>query len=187
MPVEPTLLSSFLLIGTGFGAAFLAALWLSLIIWTYRDIRSRTRYRLARILSILVVAVLFLPGILIYIILRPPRTLDEEFQKTLEEEALLQTIDEMASCPGCSRKIKEDWIACPDCHTLLRKQCHQCNRLMELSWKLCPYCAAPVPGAESKPDLEQALETPYDFSTSRPFIDGTTEPTESSETPDAAL
>jgi len=183
MPVEPTLFSSFLLIGAGFGAAFLAALWLSLIIWTYRDIRSRTRYRLARILSILVVAVLFLPGVLVYIILRPPRTLDEEFQKTLEEEALLQTIDELPACPGCSRKIKDDWVACPDCHTLLRKQCQQCGRLMELSWKLCPYCATPVPGAEAKPEIPTSLEIPEEFTPMQPFIDETPEPSGNGEAP----
>lgn len=135
-----------ILILTAWGGAFLAALWLSLVIWTYRDIRQRTRDRLARILAILVVTVLFLPGLVIYWILRPPRTLEDEYQQTLEEEALLQSIEEAVLCPGCGRKVEGDWMVCPSCHTKLRKQCHQCQRLLELSWNICPYCATPVIG-----------------------------------------
>ncbi|MEJ5203453.1 MAG: hypothetical protein WHV66_14605, partial [Anaerolineales bacterium] len=70
---------NFILILTAWGGAFIAALWFSLVIWTYRDIRQRARDPLARILAILVVAVLFLPGIVIYLILRPPRTLEDEY------------------------------------------------------------------------------------------------------------
>ena len=146
MILDPSFLSNFLLVATAFGAAFVAALWLSLIIWTFRDIRSRARDPLVQILAALVVAVLFLPGILIYLILRPGRTLEEEFQHTLEEEALLQSIEENQACPGCGRRIREDWQACPNCHTRLKKACHHCGRLMELAWNLCPYCATPAPG-----------------------------------------
>ncbi len=135
-----------ILILSAWGGAFLAALWLSLVIWTYRDIRQRTRDRLARILAILVVTVLFLPGMVIYWILRPPRTLEDEYQQTLEEEALLQALEEAVLCPGCGRKTEADWMVCPSCHTKLRKQCHQCSRLLELAWNICPYCATPVLG-----------------------------------------
>lgn len=135
-----------ILILSAWGGAFLAALWLSLVIWTYRDIRQRTRDRLARILAILVVTVLFLPGMVIYWILRPPRTLEDEYQQTLEEEALLQALEEAVLCPGCGRKTEADWMVCPSCHTKLRKQCHQCGRLLELAWNICPYCATAVLG-----------------------------------------
>lgn len=146
MTFDPTTLSTIVLVAIAFAAAFLSALWLSLIIWTYRDIRRRARDPLARILAVLVVAVLFLPGILVYFILRPPRTLEEEFQQTLEEEALLQSIEDNVVCPGCGRRVREDWVACPSCYTRLKKPCHQCGKLMELPWNLCPYCGTPAPG-----------------------------------------
>lgn len=146
MSFNPNILSNLVLVGVGFAAAFLTALWLSLIIWTYRDIRHRARDPLARILAVLVVAILFLPGVLVYLILRPQRTLEEEFTQTLEEEALLQSIEDNAVCPGCGRRTREDWVACPSCHTRLKKPCHQCGRLMELPWNLCPYCGTPAPG-----------------------------------------
>jgi Double zinc ribbon len=146
MNLDPAVLSNILLILTAWGGAFLAALWLSLIFWTYRDIRNRARDPLARILAVLVVAVLFLPGIVIYLILRPGRTLEEDYQHTLEEEALLQAIEDSSLCPGCGRRVKENWVVCPNCHTKLKKTCHQCGKLMELPWNLCPYCGTPAPG-----------------------------------------
>ena len=146
MSFNPGFLNNFLLIVSALGAAFLAALWLSLIVWTYRDIRDRVRDPLVRILAALLVAVLFLPGIVVYLILRPQETLEQEYQHMLEEEALLQAIEERTACPGCGRHTSEEWIICPNCYTKLMKSCHACGRLMKLPWSLCPYCGTPEPG-----------------------------------------
>jgi RNA polymerase subunit RPABC4/transcription elongation factor Spt4 len=131
------------------GAAFLVALWLSLIIWTYRDMRARSSDPLLRILATMIVTLLFLPGMLVYLILRPTHTLEDEYQHTLEEEALLQSIEDTSLCPGCGRRTEADWVACPSCHTRLKKACHHCGKLMELSWNLCPYCTTPAPGVRT--------------------------------------
>ena len=158
MIFDPNSLTNLLLFLTAWGGAFLAALWLSLVIWTYRDIRRRARDPFSRILAVLVVAVLFLPGIAIYLILRPPRTLEEEYQHSLEEEALLQAIEDTALCSGCARRIKENWLVCPNCHTKLKKNCHQCGKLMDLPWNLCPYCGTPAPGMRRENlTLDEAL------------------------------
>ena len=150
MPFNPSFISNYVSIGVALAAAFLAALWLSLLFWSFRDIRKRTRDPLLRILALLVVAVLFLPGILIYLVLRPPLTMEEEYQQSLEEEALLQSIEDAAVCPGCGRHTQNDWIACPYCHTRLRKKCSQCGKLIELPWNICPYCATPTPGTRNE-------------------------------------
>src|SRR5512145_2220115 len=81
--------------------AMTAAFWLALIIWTFRDMRSRSRDIFAQILAALLVAVLTLPGLLIYLILRPKETLAEAYERSLEEEALLQSIEDVEHCPGC--------------------------------------------------------------------------------------
>jgi RNA polymerase subunit RPABC4/transcription elongation factor Spt4 len=159
MTFDPSFLSNFLLILTAWGGAFLAALWLSLIVWTYRDIRARARDPLGRILAVLVVAVLFLPGIVVYLILRPQRTLEDEYQHTLEEEALLQSIEEIPVCPGCARRTQAEWKICPNCHTRLKKNCLECDELMELPWNLCPFCGTPTPGMRREGiSLDDALE-----------------------------
>ena len=160
MPFDPAFLSNFLLVLTAFGGAFLAALWIALVIWTYRDIRARARDPLVQILSALLVAVLSLPGVLVYLILRPARTLEEEYQHTLEEESLLQALEELPLCPGCERRVKDDWQVCPNCHTKLKKECQHCGKVMELPWNICPYCGTQVPGMRQESiDMDEALRS----------------------------
>jgi RNA polymerase subunit RPABC4/transcription elongation factor Spt4 len=158
MPLDPAFLGNLVLILTAFGGAFLAALWIALVIWTYRDIRARARDPLVQILSALLVAVLNLPGVLVYLILRPARTLEEEYQHTLEEESLLQALEDLPLCPGCERRVQDEWQVCPNCHTKLKKACHHCSKLMELPWNICPYCGTPVPGMRQESlNIDEAL------------------------------
>ena len=133
-------IASYLTVLAAVAGALLAALWLSLVIWTFRDMRLRSRDPFAQILAALVVAVLPGVGLIIYLILRPPETLAEAYERALEEEALLQEIEERPACPGCSRTVQPDWILCPHCHTRLRKRCVDCDALLELQWNLCPFC-----------------------------------------------
>lgn len=135
---------------TAFFGAFLAALWLSIIFWTLRDIRSRSEDRLVQILATLTVAILNIPGLVVYLILRPSETLDEAYFSLLEEEALLAQIEERTLCPGCSSQVDTDWVVCAHCHTRLRKSCHECGNLLELPWQVCPFCGAPSPGSEAE-------------------------------------
>ena len=157
MSFDPAFLNSALLILVAFGGAFLAALWLALIVWTWRDIRGRARDPLAQVLAVLVVAVLNLPGALVYLILRPAHTLEEEYQRTLEEEALLASIEDQTLCPGCERRVRDDWQVCPNCHTKLKKACLHCAKLMELPWNVCPYCGTPAPGMRKESEAEKTV------------------------------
>ena len=146
MNLDPTFLNNITLVLTGFGIAFTLALWISLVIWTYRDIRNRARDPLSQTLAVILVALLNLPGILVYLVLRPQRTLEDEYQRTLEEEALLAAIEDQLLCPGCERRVKDNWMVCPNCQTKLKKNCHECGKLMELPWNICPYCGTPELG-----------------------------------------
>ncbi|MCB8925274.1 MAG: zinc ribbon domain-containing protein [Ardenticatenaceae bacterium] len=139
LPTLETLVSYLTIVAAVMGA-LLAALWLSLVIWAFRDMRARSRDPFAQILAALLVAALPVVGIVIYFILRPPETLAEAYERALEEEALLQEIEERPHCPGCSRVIDDKWLLCPYCHTRLKKACPDCNSLLELQWNLCPYC-----------------------------------------------
>ncbi len=130
-------------IGVVYAGMVTAAFWLAMVIWTYRDMRARSRDMLAQILVALMVLVLTLPGLLIYVFLRPRETLSEAYERSLEEEALLQEIEEKPACPGCGQRVHPDWQACPNCHTRLKQPCSHCGHLLELSWNLCPYCATP--------------------------------------------
>ena len=158
--MNPATTSNLIMGLAAWGAAFLVALWLTLIFWTYRDIRSRARDPLLAILAVIIVALLFIPGVLVYLILRPRLTLEDEYQHTLEEEALLQSIEDPPVCPGCGRRIQDNWMLCPSCHTRLKKTCHQCRKLMELSWNLCPYCGTPAPGVRRENQTMDDITSP---------------------------
>ncbi len=160
MNIDLSYLNNLILIIIALGVGFLSALWLALVIWTWRDIHSRTLSIFTQILAVLIVAVLYVPGILVYMILRPTHTIEEDYQRSLEEEALLVTIEAQAICPGCKRHVREDWLLCPNCRTKLKKNCLNCEKLMELSWDICPFCGknSPAPAAASQIDNETETE-----------------------------
>jgi RNA polymerase subunit RPABC4/transcription elongation factor Spt4 len=148
---ESILPGPYAFLATALAGALVAALWLSLILWTAKDVRSRSDDRLAQILAILAVALLTLPGLFLYLLLRPARTMEEAYQSSLEEEALLASLAGRLTCPGCARQVDTDWRICPACSTLLRKSCTDCGRMLDLSWNVCPYCGTAVTSQETEP------------------------------------
>ena len=142
--------------------AFLVAFWVSLAIWTFRDIHARTRDIFAWILATVLVLITGPIGLLFYLLLRPRETLAEAYDRQLEEEALMRDISARRACPGCQTVTEPDWLLCPRCRTELRRACEHCGRPLELDWVACPYCTTPVPVQESNlpepvPELEPSL------------------------------
>lgn len=127
----------------GAGVVF-TALHGGAIIWTFRDIRARSRDVLAWIMATLLVAIIPLFGLIVYLMLRPRETLAEAYERSLEQEALLQAIEEPETCPGCGARVKSDYILCPICHTRLKQPCPSCRRPLQLHWAVCPYCGVNV-------------------------------------------
>jgi hypothetical protein len=117
-----------------------AALWAGITVWTFRDIRARTRDPFVQILATVMVGVIPIAGILVYFMLRPRETLAEQYVRALEEESLLASIENQEFCPTCGRRVDPDMLFCPSCHTKLRNTCPTCGRSVHLSWDLCPYC-----------------------------------------------
>ncbi|MCS6844734.1 MAG: zinc ribbon domain-containing protein [Caldilineales bacterium] len=142
-------------------AGFTLAFWLAMVIWTWRDIRARSRDIFAALLAIVLVAVFPVLGLLLYLLLRPKETLAEAYDRALEEEALLRSIEERLVCPNCQRPVDEQWRFCAYCHTQIKKECPACGRLLELGWTLCPYCGSPasVPRVHSDGMLEGEVVT----------------------------
>ena len=136
----------------GFAVAFIVIFWLSLIVWTFRDIRSRSQDFLTQILATLLVAVFFIGGLFIYLILRPRQTLAEIYERQLEEESLLAEMTERQTCDNCHARVESDFQICPSCGKKMKRPCPKCERLLELRWSFCPYCATNL-AATSMPGM----------------------------------
>jgi hypothetical protein len=138
-----------------------AILWLSAIIWTYRDIRERTRDPISQAISVLLVVLFNIPGLIIYLILRPRESLAEAYERSLEEEALLQELEDQRACPTCRRRVEADFVLCPYCRTKLKDPCGVCGRPLSYGWIACPFCGMSRASAV-EPDLRlrQSTVTP---------------------------
>ena len=90
--LEETVSGFLLFLASALGAA-LTALWAGMAIWTWRDIRARSRDGLAHVTATALVALLNVIGLLVYLMLRPRETLAEAYERSLEEEALLHQSD----------------------------------------------------------------------------------------------
>ena len=143
--------------------AYLLVLWIAAVVWTYRDIIARTGDKVTHGISVALVAIFNLPGLLIYLILRPSETLAAAYDRQLEAEALLHEITDQPACPSCRRKINDDFIMCPYCRASLRAACDSCGKGLATTWVLCPYCGterqpAPRPRTITAVASEPAVE-----------------------------
>lgn len=122
--------------------AYALVLWLSAIIWVYRDVRNRTTDQTSQLIAVLLVAVFNLPGLVVYLVIRPQATMADAYERSLETEAVLHELQLTAnSCQTCRRPIEEDFNVCPHCRTVLREACRSCGRPIRTSWTTCAYCA----------------------------------------------
>ncbi|MDE3091097.1 MAG: hypothetical protein KGJ80_17115, partial [Chloroflexota bacterium] len=98
-------LTAILQLIAAFFGAYLLAVWIGLIIWTFRDVRERSRDIFVQLLSVALVVIFFIPGLLLYFLLRPGEKMAERYERELSEEALLQDIEEKQACPACQQKV----------------------------------------------------------------------------------
>lgn len=161
MPFDLSGLGAILQLFVAVFGAYLLAIWISLIVWTFRDIRARSQDLFTQLLSVVMVVIFSIPGLLLYFLLRPRETLAEGYERELADEALMQDIEEKQACPVCHQKIQPDFIYCPNCHTRLKRQCDHCHRILNLRWTICPFCGAgltTLPTPSNSPVLEYTRE-----------------------------
>lgn len=139
-----------------FLVAYLVVLWLTLCFWTFRDIQSRTRDIIAQISATLLVLFFNIPGILIYRLVRPKETLAEAYERSLQEEYMLQDLEERDICPVCRVKVQPEYNFCFNCRTRLRRECAACGYSMKMKWTSCPNCGTGTKSRNREVALERA-------------------------------
>ena len=123
---------------------YLVILWLATAYWAFRDMQQRSDNAilpyLAAAFIILFTPIFFIFAFWFYKIVRPHEKIGEVWERNLAEEALLAEVDAIHHCPGCDRRINDEWIICPTCRTRLNRVCPNCSRLVGLDWSLCAWC-----------------------------------------------
>jgi len=134
--------------------------WISIIIWVTRDIINRTNNLFFQIISILIPVILTPFWLIIYLLIRPSRTL---FEKEFETDAsshieLLAQDTEKHYCFNCDFEVKKDYIYCPNCKTKLKHNCIKCKKEIDSNFKNCPYCWEEQIKKESKEEKSKELK-----------------------------
>jgi hypothetical protein len=133
---------------------FVAVFWLGLAYWVYRDARRRVDDGWLVGTATMLGLVPFL-GPLVYLLFRPPETLEDVRARRIEIQALESRLGRRGpSCPVCRAQVEAGFLICPVCTTQLKEPCVACAAPLERLWQACPYCATPVVAAV---DLDAAL------------------------------
>jgi RNA polymerase subunit RPABC4/transcription elongation factor Spt4 len=146
-------------------AAYIVVVWLATAYWAFRDMQTRSDNPilpyLAASLIILFTPVLFIFAALIYRLIRPHEKIGEAAERSLAEEALLNEVEAVPHCPGCARRVADQWLICPTCRTRLNRVCPNCNRLVGLDWSLCAWCGKDFERRDLMPVTIGATPAPY--------------------------
>lgn len=102
--------------------------WFAIIVWVTKDIIHRTNNIFYQILSIIIVLIGTPLGIVVYLLIRPSRTLFEKYyeEANISPEIDLSDFDDEplhAQCRFCHKNIEKDFLFCPHCKEQLQKKC----------------------------------------------------------------
>jgi Double zinc ribbon len=125
-------------------------LYLALVYWTYTDARRRI---VDPALVGCATAVSLFPfiGPLLYLIVRPPESLEDAQERELELDATKLRLHQLESslCPHCDYPVERDFLRCPSCLRRLKERCSQCSRPLDRTWTICPFCETEVAGSSA--------------------------------------
>ncbi|MDF2378859.1 MAG: zinc ribbon domain-containing protein [Candidatus Gracilibacteria bacterium] len=119
-----------------------------------RDVINRSNNVLFQTMVILTNIALPVFGLVLYMIIRPTKTLTEKYYEELEYNFLNEHEHE-ESCGRCEKKVKSDFLFCPHCEEKLKEVCWSCKHTYLDEYAVCPYCGKKEKSATRKPQAEQ--------------------------------
>ncbi|HBB64479.1 hypothetical protein A3K02_02315 [candidate division WS6 bacterium RIFOXYD1_FULL_33_8] len=134
---------NFDMLGT-FLSFVLVIFWLVLIGWVWIDSGERTSKKSIRITYLLLVIILNIPGLIIYLIIRPSETIEEIYWADLERRYLKFETSELGDCPKCGSQLFPGFVFCTNCGFEIKKKCPSCGMLINKDHKHCEYCGTQV-------------------------------------------
>lgn len=110
-----------------FSVLYFFVIWISLLSWVIKDITNRTDKLYLQIISVLIILIFTPLGIFLYLLVRPWKTLFEQYYSEVESnlECLSEDVVEKIwkknfntiKCSKCDSEIQEEFKYCPYCKT----------------------------------------------------------------------
>jgi uncharacterized Zn finger protein (UPF0148 family) len=113
--------------------------WIVVSSWIWIDADERTTSKWMRIFY-LVIGIVPVLGWIIYLIIRPPETIDEIYWGDLERRYLKYEAKDLGDCPKCGTQLYPGYVYCPNCGERIKRKCSSCGMYVDLEYKYCPYC-----------------------------------------------
>lgn len=119
---------------------YLGILWFAIVIWVGRDIINRTNNVLFQVAVILINIILPVFGLILYLIIRPSKTLLEKYYEELEYNFLAEHAHDEEKCPRCEAVLSAEFLYCPSCSEKVKSSCWNCKHAYASRYTVCPYC-----------------------------------------------
>lgn len=166
MGLEKIILSFFDFVGGldfnmfGFILGFLLVVfWLFIVGWVWVDSGERTSKKGLRVGYVFLAVILFIPGLVIYLVIRPSETIEEIYWADLERRYLKYETADLGDCPKCGSQLFPGYVHCTNCGFTIKSRCPKCNLLVNKEHKYCEFCGfqlreRAVVEEEKYPDVE---------------------------------
>lgn len=118
--------------------------WLVLIGWVWIDSGERTSNMSIRIIYLLLVVFLNIPGLIIYLIIRPSETIEQIYWADLERRYLKYETSELGDCSKCGTQLLPGYVYCSNCGNEIKRKCPNCGVMISKNTKFCAYCGTQV-------------------------------------------
>lgn len=132
--------------------------WFVLVGWVWIDSGERTSDVRIRVVYLLLVIVLNIPGLIIYLIVRPSETIEDIYWADLERRYLKYETAELGDCPKCGSQLYPGYQFCANCGYDIKMKCPNCEVLIPKTSEFCPYCGTKLDNSiendESYPTAE---------------------------------
>jgi hypothetical protein len=147
-PIQP-----YITLGSQLCAVFYIVFVVALAFWIWRDAQRRGAMSLFWAIAVIPFSVATWA---IYMMVRPPETLDDVHERETEIAAREAELHMTAAiCPNCLKPVERDFLICPTCLKKLKRQCESCGRPIKLTWSVCPYCRSKQSPSDARADLPQ--------------------------------
>jgi len=115
-------------------------IWIASMVWVARDIIHRTHKTTLQLLSLALNLIPIL-GLIIYLIIRPEKTLLEKYHDELERRMFGER---GLYCSECGFLEHKDAEFCSDCGASLYNSCNECNKKIRKGGMFCEFCGNSV-------------------------------------------